>query len=72
MTASTASLGPRFGDGPPDPPCLRIERCIVERRAGGVLFRKPYRRTVIGEESELVDGGWQRCEPVSLKLVHDC
>lgn len=49
-----------FGGGPP-PPYIVIQRDVVERRADG-LWRRPYRRCVVGQEPEIIDGEWEPCE----------
>lgn len=51
-----------FASGPPRLPVLAIERVLIERRADGSLWRKPYDRQTIGGIREMIDGKWEPCE----------
>lgn len=52
-----------FAGGPPRPPYLAVERVIVKRDKDGTLWRKPYRRQVVGSHLvEMSDGPWERID----------
>ena len=48
-----------FASGPPRLPILAIERVLIERRADGSLWRRPYSRQTIGGLREMLDGEWE-------------
>ncbi len=51
-----------FAGGPPRLPIRCITHTLIERRADGSLWRKPYDRRIIGGIREMIDGKWEPCE----------
>ena len=51
-----------FAGEPPRLPIRCITRTLIERRADGSLWRKPYDRRIIGGIREMIDGKWEPCE----------
>lgn len=52
-----------FSGGPPKPPFLAIERSLVKRDAAGQLWRKPFRRYILGNPLvEMIDSDWEQTE----------
>ena len=51
-----------FAGGPPRLPIRCITHAVIERRADGSLWRKPYDRRIIGGIREMIDGKWEPCE----------